>query len=70
MLRFGNQKEYAAGKFSYVLCLSQANIFRKKPVSIIDELGPLKFLLTLKQMFLAAIGWVVGKQISLQSRKA
>ena len=70
MLRFGNQKEYAAGKFSYVLYLKKANIFKKKPISIIDELGPLKFLLTLKQMFLAAIGWVVGKQISLQSRKA
>ena len=61
MLRFTNQKEYAAGKFSYVLCPSQASILKRKPVSITDELGPLKFLLRLKQMFLAQIGWWANK---------
>ena len=35
--------------------------FKRKPVSIIDELGPLKFLLRLKQMFLAQIGWWANK---------
>ena len=39
----------------------QANILKRKPVSIIDELGPLKFLLRLKQMFLAQIGWWANK---------
>ena len=35
--------------------------FKRKPVSITDELGPLKFLLRLKQMFLAQIGWWANK---------
>ena len=38
--------------------------FKRKPVSIIDELGPLKFLLMLKQMFLAQIGWWANKFLS------